>query len=93
MFGEEKFLTQEYVIHLAREALSLALLLSAPALGFGLVVGLVISVLQATTQIQEQTLTFVPKIAAMAVAAAVFIPWISERIVEYAQEMLGGLPW
>ena len=80
-------------MELGRNALWMTLTISAPILLIGLVVGLLIAFIQAITQLQEQSLTFVPKIAAMGVAAAVFIPWISERIVEYAREMLGGLPW
>jgi flagellar biosynthetic protein FliQ len=80
-------------MELGRNALWMTLTISAPILLIGLTVGLLIAFLQAVTQLQEQSLTFVPKIAAMAVAAAVFIPWISERVVEYAREMLGGMPW
>jgi flagellar biosynthetic protein FliQ len=80
-------------MELGRDALWMTLMVSAPILLIGLAVGLLIAFLQAVTQLQEQSLTFVPKIAAMAVAAAVFIPWISERIVAYARDMLGGLPW
>jgi flagellar biosynthetic protein FliQ len=52
-----------------------------------------ISLFQAVTQLQEQTLTFVPKIAAMVVAAALFIPWVAEQMVAYAKDMLGTPPW
>ncbi|KKM12330.1 flagellar biosynthesis protein FliQ [Clostridiales bacterium PH28_bin88] len=84
-------MTQEYVIHLAREALSLALLLSAPALGFGLVVGLVISVLQATTQIQEQTLTFVPKIVAVLLSLLLFGSWMLGILTGFTTELFTSL--
>jgi len=56
-------------------------------LGIGLVVGIVVSLLQAVTQIQEQTLTFVPKIVAMVAASILLMPWISHRVVEYATVM------
>ena len=78
---------------LGRNAFWMALISSAPILIIGLVVGLTISLFQAVTQLQEQTLTFVPKIAAMVVAAAIFIPWIAEQMMAYAEQMLGGLPW
>lgn len=55
-------MTQETVIYLARESLSVVLLVSAPMLGIGMLVGVIVSILQATTQIQEQTLTFVLKL-------------------------------
>jgi len=80
-------------LELGRGAFWMALSTSAPILLIGLMVGLAISVFQAVTQLQEQTLTFVPKIAAMVVAATFFIPWIAERMVTFAQQMLGSPPW
>lgn len=80
-------------LELGRNAFWIALITSAPILLVGLIVGVVISLFQAVTQLQEQTLTFVPKIAAMVVAAVVFIPWIAERMVAYTAEMIGTLPW
>jgi flagellar biosynthetic protein FliQ len=74
-------------LQLGRDAFWMALSTSAPILVMGLTVGLMISMFQAVTQLQEQTLTFVPKILAMVVAAAVFIPWIANRMVAYTQEM------
>jgi flagellar biosynthetic protein FliQ len=80
-------------VELGRDALWMAMFAAAPILLIGLVVGLVIALLQAVTQLQEQTLTFVPKIAAMMIAAAVFIPWISEQMLEYTRDLLSSLPW
>lgn len=80
-------------IELGRHAFWMAMMTAAPILLIGLAVGLLISLFQAVTQLQEQTLTFVPKIAAMVVAASFFIPWIAERMVSFAKEMLGSLPW
>lgn len=80
-------------LDLGRSAFYMALSTSAPILLIGLVVGLTISVVQSVTQLQEQTLTFVPKIAAMVVAAAYFIPWIAARMLSFAQEMFGRQPW
>jgi len=79
-------------LSLGRDALWMMLMVSAPVLVIGLIVGLVISLFQAVTQLQEQTLTFVPKIAAMLVAAALFIPWITEQMVEYSRKLFSGLP-
>ena len=79
-------------LDIGRTAFFMALSTSAPILLIGLFVGLSISVFQAVTQLQEQTLTFVPKIAAMVVAASFFIPWIANRMVNYAQEMFGTFP-
>ena len=72
---------------LIRHTLILALIVSAPMLLIGLAVGVVVSLLQAVTQIQEQTLTFVPKIVAMVAAAVLLMPWIGERLLGYATEM------
>ena len=79
-------------LDLGRNAFFLALKTAAPVLLAGMIVGLFISLVQAITQLQEQTLTFVPKIVAMVLAASYFIPWIATRMVDYAQEMLGTLP-
>jgi flagellar biosynthetic protein FliQ len=74
-------------IDLVRDALVLSLVLAAPILAVGLVVGLVISILQAVTQIQDQTLAFVPKIAAMLIVAVVLLGWLSVQLVEFAAAM------
>jgi len=79
-------------LDLGRNAFLMALTTSAPVLVAGMAVGLVLSLVQAVTQSQEQTLTFVPKIVAMVVAAAYFIPWIALRMVDYTELMLGTLP-
>jgi len=77
----------EATVELVREALWITLKIAAPILIAGLVVGLVISLLQSVTSIQDQTLSFVPKIAVMLLAAAVVIPWVAQRLVEYASEL------
>lgn len=76
-----------HALDLGREAFYMAMITSAPILLIGLVVGLTISVFQSVTQLQEQTLTFVPKIAAMVVAASYFIPWIARRMLDYTQAL------
>ena len=84
-------MTLDHATEMIRQTLILALLVSAPMLLIGLIVGVVVSLLQAVTQIQEQTLTFVPKIAAMVAAAILLMPWIGNRLLEYSQAMfLGG---
>lgn len=80
-------------MELGRTAFWMTLTIAAPILVIGLAVGLCIALFQAVTQLQEQSLTFVPKIAAMVVAASIFIPWIADRMVEYARSMLGSAPW
>lgn len=77
-------------LDLGRQALLTALLISAPVLGIGVVVGLLISLIQTVTQIQDQTLSIVPKIVAMVGAAVLFIPWLAQRVLEYSQQMFGG---
>ena len=82
----------DLVIQLGQEALMVVLLVSAPMLGLGLIVGLAVSVFQATTSIQEQTLAFIPKIIAVFVAILIFGPWMLSIMVEYVTNMLVNLP-
>ena len=76
---------------LIQHSLILALMVSAPMLCIGLVVGVLVSLFQAVTQIQEQTLTFIPKITSMVIAAVVLMPWIGHRLLEYTSYMFGAL--
>jgi flagellar biosynthetic protein FliQ len=76
---------QGTVINIAQHALMIVLYVSAPMLGLSLIVGLAVSVFQATTQIQEQTLAFIPKILAVIVAVAVFGSWMLKVLVEYTE--------
>ncbi len=85
-------MTVDQATELIRQALTLMLIVAAPMLLIGLFVGLVISLLQALTQIQEQTLTFVPKIAAMIIAAIVLMPWIGQHLLEYTTSMFTFTP-
>lgn len=78
----------ESLVQLVSETLVLTLKIVAPILGAGIVVGLLISVLQSVTSIQEQTLTFVPKIFAMVLVAVLLIPWIIARLLDFTAEML-----
>lgn len=83
----------DLVIQLAQEALMMVLLISAPMLGLGLLVGLAVSVFQATTSIQEQTLAFIPKIVAVFVAILIFGPWMLRLMVEYVTNVFVNLPY
>ncbi len=78
------------MVELARQALWLVVLISAPVVLTALGVGLVVSVLQAASQIQEFTLSFVPKILAVLLVLAVAAPWMGEKLVRFAQLALGG---
>ena len=74
-------------IELVRSALFEALILALPILGAGLVVGLIVSIFQAVTQIQEQTLVFVPKIIVMTVITVLLLSWVAVRLSEFATQM------
>ncbi|GBG09608.1 flagellar export apparatus protein FliQ [Paenibacillus agaridevorans] len=84
-------MSADFVIGLAGEAVYTVLKASAPMLVLALVVGLLISVFQATTQIQEQTLAFVPKIVAVFVSIIVFGPWILNTVVDFTYRLLNNL--
>ena len=86
-------MTAAEALNLGREALLMVLIVSAPIMGIGLVVGLIISLFQSMTQLQEQTLSFVPKIVAMVGVSLVLIPWLAERLLAYTQQMLGEPPF
>jgi flagellar biosynthetic protein FliQ len=75
---------------LVRQTLILALIISSPMLVIGLVVGVTVSLFQAITQIQEQTLTFVPKIVAMVASAILLMPWIAHQLMEYTSRMFSN---
>ena len=90
-FGEE-FFTDEYIMEISSNAMYLILLLSAPMLMSALGVGLVISILQATTQIQEQTLSFVPKLFSMAAVFLVLLSWMLQTMMKYTTELFVSLP-
>lgn len=77
-------MTLDTATDLVRHTLVITLLIASPMLIIGLVVGVFISIVQAVTQIQEQTLTLIPKITAMVIAAAVLLPWIATRLIEYS---------
>jgi flagellar biosynthesis protein FliQ len=77
----------EQATDLVRHTLILALIVSSPMLVIGLVVGVVVSLLQAITQIQEQSLSFIPKIVAMISSVIILMPWIGHRLIEYTAAM------
>jgi flagellar biosynthetic protein FliQ len=82
----------ETVVGIGRGALEMTLVLAGPVLLFGLVAGLLVSVFQAMTQINEITLTFIPKIAASIVALLLFGPWMLTRLVAYTTTLFQSLP-
>ncbi len=85
-------MTPEFVIGFARQAIELTLLISLPMLGVGLVVGLAVSIIQAATQIQEMTLSFIPKIIAIFAALLISFPWMLDKMVTYTREIFLNIP-
>ncbi len=81
-----------FAIYILQSSIFQLLIMAAPLLIIGMVVGLIVSIFQATTSIQEQTLTFVPKIAAILIALIVFGPWIVNQMVDFAQNLLSYIP-
>ena len=85
-------MTPESVMTLGQQALELTLLLAAPALLAGLAVGLLVSVFQAATQINEMTLSFIPKLVAMLAALVIAGPWMLQLMLDYMHRLLENLP-
>jgi len=85
-------MTTQFVIGMAREAVEMTLLVSGPMLLAGLIVGLAVSIFQAVTQIQEMTLTFIPKILAVMAALLFFFPWIMEMLIAYTAKIIQTIP-
>ena len=85
-------MTPEFVVGFAKQSIELTLTLSLPMLGVGLVVGVFVSVIQAATQIQEMTLTFVPKIISMFIALLFAFPWIMDKMIDFTRNVFLNLP-
>ncbi len=85
-------MTPQSVLALGQQALEMTLLMAAPLLLTALAVGLLVSVLQAATQINEMTLTFIPKLIAMFAALVITGPWMLTTFVDYMQRMFSGIP-
>ena len=85
-------MTPEFVIGFARQSIELTLMIALPMLGIGLIVGVAVSIIQAATQIQEMTLTFVPKIISIFLALLISFPWIMNKMVTFTTEVFLNLP-
>ena len=85
-------MSQGFIMDIARKALCVFLKMSAPILIITLIVGLIVSIIQATTQIQEQTMTFITKIFAVVFTLLILGPWMINIITGYTSELLGSLP-
>lgn len=85
-------MTPEFVIGFARQSIEMALTIAMPMLLIGLGVGLVISILQTATQIQEMTLTFIPKIVSIFLALLFAFPWIMDKMITFTRELFLNFP-
>ena len=85
-------MTQNMIMQLSKDAFTVTLVTAMPLLGISLVVGMLVSVFQAATQIQEMTLSFVPKVLAVGVAGVLFGPWVMNNLIVYTANLLSSLP-
>ncbi|MHB1392446.1 MAG: flagellar biosynthesis protein FliQ [Clostridia bacterium] len=85
-------MNQGVVIDVAQEAIKVVLMISAPILVLGLLVGLIVSIVQATTQIQEPTLSFIPKIIAISLTMLIFGPWMMNIMYEFTVKLFENIP-
>ena len=85
-------MSPDIAVELCRDAVILTLLVGAPVMVISVVVGLIISLFQAVTQLQEQTLSFVPKIVAMMLTVLYVLPWIIGRMVYYTEDLYHNIP-
>lgn len=85
-------MTPEFVTSIAKETIQVVLLISVPVLVSGMLVGLVVSVFQAVTQIQEQTLAFVPKVIVVFVVLLLLSPWIMGVMMGFTSKIFTGIP-
>jgi flagellar biosynthetic protein FliQ len=85
-------MSADHAIELARQALLLAVLLAAPVLVAALITGLLTSALQTVTQLQDQTLGFVPRLIVVLLVAMITLPWGLEMLVDYSTELFRGIP-
>ena len=85
-------MSPDLVVNIAKDAIEITLYLSLPILGVGLIVGLLVSLFQAVTQIQEATLTFVPKIVATFLSVLFLLPWMLDKMMSYTEQLISNIP-
>jgi flagellar biosynthetic protein FliQ len=85
-------MSPDLVVNIAKDAVEITLYLSLPILGIGLIVGLLVSLFQAVTQIQEVTLTFVPKIIATFISLLFLLPWMMNKMMSYTEQLIVNIP-
>ncbi|MCX7193989.1 MAG: flagellar biosynthesis protein FliQ [Proteobacteria bacterium] len=86
-------MTPESVMTLGQQAIELTLMLSAPLLLSALAIGLVVSIFQAATQINEQTLSFIPKLLGVFIVLVIAGPWMVTMMVDFIRRLYGNIPW
>ena len=86
-------MTPETVLTIGQQAIEMTLMISAPLLLCALVIGLVVSIFQAATQINEMTLSFIPKLLGIFLMLILTGPWIINAMVDYIQRLFGNIPW
>ena len=86
-------MTPEFVVNFAQEAIKVTLFVSMPMLALGLIVGVAISIFQAVTQIQEMTLTFVPKILVVLLALLFFASWMIDQLIQFTVTAIEQMPY
>jgi len=85
-------MTPEMVMSIGQQAMQVTLMISAPVLGIGLAVGLLVSIFQAATQINEMTLSFIPKLFAMFITLVLAGPWMIGTLLDFMRRLYGGIP-
>ena len=85
-------MTPEFIVGFAQEAIKVTILVAMPMLGLGLIVGLAVSVFQAVTQIQEMTLTFVPKILVVLLGLLFFSNWMLQKLIDVGHNCIANIP-
>jgi len=86
-------MTPETVVTIGQQAIEMTLILSAPLLLSALLIGLVVSIFQAATQINEMTLSFIPKLLGIFLVLVIAGPWMVNTMVDYIQRLFGNIPW
>jgi flagellar biosynthetic protein FliQ len=84
---------QDFVAQIMQTGVTTLLLISMPSVGIGLLIGFIISLFQAVTQIQEQTLTFVPKVIGVLLIVALTSPWVAAILIDYTNNLWGNIPY
>ena len=85
-------MTADFIVGFGKEVVWVTLLVSGPMLLFGLIVGLIVSVFQAVTQVHEMTLTFIPKILAVMFALVLFFPWMMRIMLNFTEKLFVNIP-